>query len=160
VADDDLEPGTDGEVDEPDERVLEADAVNVVVAGRADEFAGGAIRSDEAIEYGEFNRTAGHDLRWRFSPGALLAPRVNVALDEPAREPSAGDLINRRFRLSLKRRSDRRQVDLAGDTKMFQALANAPTAGIRLPVELLVGESSDEGAGALIIRIKFGRQAE
>ncbi len=64
MADNDLEPGTDGESNSRDQRIPIANAVDVFGACANHEFLAGLVSGEKTFENGRANVRRGPDLRW------------------------------------------------------------------------------------------------
>ena len=134
-------------------RVPEANAVYVVAASSEDNVAACLVGRQKTIE----NRNVGMRSRPDLSrSGSTLALRrgLHKAADKPAPGPSGSDLFHGRTRLVPKRGRDRRQIRLVGDAEMLKTLADAPGARCRLPIELFLGQSTDQVPGGLVVCAK------
>lgn len=153
VADNDLKAGADGEADSGEKRIPKADAVDVLVPRAKQEVAAGFVSCEKALENRKANMRRGPDLRWS---GSTLGLRrwLDEAVDKPAREPSGGNLVDRRIRLLIQHRGNGRQVGFIRDAEMLKTLAHTPATGRWLPIELRFGESSDEFPGGLVVGIE------
>ena len=159
MADNDLESGTDGESNSWDKRIPKANAVDVFGARADHEFPAGFVSDEEAFENGSANVRCGPDLRWsRSSLGDRR--RLDKAANKPAPEPSGSNLLDRTIRFLVDRRGDGWQIGFVRDAKMFETLADAPRAGCRLPIELFLGEFSDEFPGGLVVGVQVRSKAD
>ena len=150
MADNDLESGTDGESNSRDKRIPKANAVDVFGARADHEFPAGFVSGEKAFENGSANVRRGPDLRWsRSSLGDRR--RLDKAANKPAPEPSGSNLLDRRIRFAVDRHGDGRQIGFVRDAEMLETLAHTPGAGRRLPIELFLGEFSDELLGGLVV---------
>jgi len=152
MADDDLESGTDGESNSRDKRIPKVNAVDVFGARTDHEFPAGFVSGEKAFENGSANVRRWPDPRWsRSSLGDR--GRLDKAANEPAPEPSGSDLLDRRIRFPVDRHGDGRQIGFVRDAEMLETLAHTPRAGSRLPIELFLGEFSDELLGGLVVGV-------
>jgi hypothetical protein len=159
MADDDLESGTDGETNSRDKRIPKANAVEVFGARTEYELPIGFVSGEKAFENGSANVRCGSDLRWsRRSFGDRR--RLDKAANKPAPEPSGSNLVDRRIWFSVECRGDWRQIGFVRDAEMFEALAHAPRARRRLPIELFLSESSDELPGGLVVGVQVRNKAD
>ncbi len=159
MADNDLESGTDGESSSRDKRIPKANAVDVFGARADHEFPAGFVSGEKAFENGSTNVRRGPDLRWsRSSLGDRR--RLDKAANKPALEPSGSNLLDRRIRLLIDCHGDGRQIGFVCDAEMLETLAHTPRAGRRLPIELFLGEFSDELLGGLVVGVQVRRKAD
>src|SRR5713101_5757180 len=159
VANNDLESRPYRESKSRKKRVPEANAVYVVSASSEDEVAACLVARQKTIE----NRKAGTRPRPDLSrSGSALAVRrgLRKAADKPAPEPSGSDLLYWRTRLFPKCGRDRRQIGFVGDAEMLKTLADAPRARLRLPIELFIGESTDQVPGGLVVCAKVSGEPD
>src|SRR5262249_42205855 len=159
MADNDLECGTDGESNSRDQGIPKANAVDVFGAGADHEFPAGFVSGKKPFEDGIAHVGRGPDLRW--SPRSLGdRRRLDKAANKPAPEPSGSNLLDGRIRFPGDRRGDGRQVGFVRNAEMLEALAHAPRAGRRLPIELSLGEFSGELPGGLVVGVQVRSKAE
>ena len=159
MADNDLESGTDVESNSRDKRIPKANAVDVFV-GRADhEFPAGFVSGEKALENGSANVRRGPDLHWSWSSLGDWR-RLDKAANKPAPEPSGNKLLDRRIRFLVDRQGDGRQIGFVHDAEMIETLAHTPRAGRRLPIELFLGEFSDELLGGLVVGVQLRSKAD
>ena len=159
MADNDLESGTDGESNSRDKRIPKANAIDVSGARANHEFPAGFVSGEKALENGSANVRRGRDLHWsRSSLGDRR--RLDKAANRPAPEPSGSNLLDWRIRFSVHRHGDGRQIGFVRDAEMFETLAHTPIAGRRLPIELLLGEFSNELAGGLVVGVQVRSKAD
>src|SRR6266404_3818180 len=91
VTADDLQSRAHGETNAGNKRIFEPDTVYIVSGGTANEFTGGLVAGQEAIENGGFDSRARHNLLGR--QGALASGRrLQIAANKPAGKPSQRDL--------------------------------------------------------------------
>ncbi len=159
MADNDLESGTDGESNSRDKRIPKANAVYVFGARADDEFPAGFVSGEKALENGSANVRGGPDLRWSWSSLGDRR-RLNKAANKPAPEPSGSDLLDRRIRIPIDRHRDGKQIGFVRDAEMLETLAHIPRAGRRLPVELFLGEFSDQLPGGMVVGVQVRSQAD
>jgi hypothetical protein len=159
MADNDLESGTDGEANSRDKRIPKANAVDVFSARADDEFPAGFVSGEKAFENGSANVRCGPDLRWsRSSLGDWR--RLDKAANKPAPEPSGSNLLDRRIRILVDRHGNRRQIGFVRDANMLETLAHTPRAGRQLPIELFLGEFSDELSGGQVVGVQVRSKAD
>ena len=157
--DNDLESGTDGESNSRDKRVPKANAVDVFGARADHEFPAGLVSGEKALENGSANVGRGPDLRWsRSSLGDRR--RLDKAANKPAPQPSGSNLLDRRVRLLVDRHRNGRQIGFVRDAEMLETLAHTLRAGRRLPIELFLGEFSDELLGGLVVGVQVRSKAD
>src|SRR5712692_1288959 len=159
VADNDLESSPYRESKSRKKRVPEANAVYVVATSAEDKLTACLVARQKTIE----NRKVGTRPRPDLSrSGSTLAVRrgLHEAADKPAPEPSGSNLLDWRTRLLPKCGRDRRQIEFVGDAKMLQTLPDAPTARRRLPIELFIGESTDQVPGGLVVCAKVSGEPD
>src|SRR5713226_2151210 len=159
VADNDLESSPHCESKSRKKRVPEANAVYVVAAGAEDKVTACLVARQETVE----NRKVGTGPRPDLSrSGSTLAVRrgLRKAADKPGPEPSGSDLLHWRTRLLPKRGRDRREIGFVGDAEMFKTLPDAPRARRRLPIELFIGESTDQVPGGLVVCAKVSGEPD
>ena len=128
-----LQSGADGEANHPDERVPEPDAVDVVARRQADERAVLLVRVQEPREDRRVDLHARDDRRRRFR---TTWRRLDEAPDEPCAEPAGRDGVDDGGRAAPERLDDRIVINLGPLDQVIEALADAPHAGARLPVQL------------------------
>ena len=159
MADNDLESGTDGESNSRDKRIPKANAVDVFGARADHKFPAGFVSGEKAFENGSANVRRGPDLRWsRSSLGDRR--RLDKAANKPAPEPSGSNLLDRRIRLLIDCHGDGRQIGFVRDAEMLETLAHTPRAGRRLPIQLFLGEFSDELLGGLVVGVQVRSKAD
>jgi len=159
MADNDLESGTDGESNSRDKWIPKANAVDVFGARADHELPAGFVSGEKTFENGSANVSHGPDLRW--SRSSLGDRRwLDKAANKPALEPSGNNLLDRRIRGPVDRHGDGRQIGFVRDAEMLQTLAHTPRAGRRLPIELFLGEFSDELLGGLIVGVQIRSKAD
>jgi len=159
MADNDLESGTDGESNSRDKRIPKANAVDVSGARTDHEFPAGYVSGEKAFENGSPNVRRGPDLRWgRSSLGDRR--RLDKATNKPAPEPSGSNLLDRRIRFPVDRRGDGQQIGFVRDAEMLETLTHTPRAWRRLPIELFLGEFSDELPGGLVVGVQICNKAD
>ena len=159
MADDDLESGTDSESNSRDKRIPKANAVDVFGARADHEFPAGFVSGEKAFENGSENMRRGPNLRWSQSSPSDLR-RLDKATNKPAPEPSGSNLLDRRIRFLVNRHGDGRQIGFVRDAEMLETLAHTPSAGRRLPIELFLGEFSDELLGGLVVGVQVRSKAD
>src|SRR5579862_1784828 len=98
------------------------------------------------------------DLRWGRSSLADRR-RLDKAANKPAPEPSGSYLLDRAIRFPMDRRGHGRQIRFVRDAEMLETLAHAPGARRRLPIELFLGQFSNQLLGGLIVSIKVCSKA-
>ena len=159
MADNDLESGTDGESSSRDKWIPKASAVDVFGARADHEFPARFVSGEKVFENGSANVRRRSDLRWsRSSLGDRR--RLDKAADKPAPEPSGSNLLDWRIRFPVDRRGDGRQVGFVRDAEMLKTLAHTPRAGRRLPIELFLGEFSDELPDGLLVDVQVRSKAD
>jgi len=159
MADNDLQSGTDGESNSRDERIPKANAVDVFGARADHEFPAGFVSGEKAFENGSVNMRRGPDLHWsRSSLGNRR--RLDKAANKPASKPPGGNLLDWRIRLLVDRYGDGRQIGFVRDAEMLETLAHTPRVGRRLPIELFLGEFSDELLGGLVVDVQIRSKAD
>src|SRR5688572_21279100 len=89
----DFEPCSDREAKQRNERILEPDAVDVVVSCAVDEFARVAVAAEKLIENVRVHFRAGCN-RLRGTAPSGFGGRGDVLANEPSTEPPGGDLMN------------------------------------------------------------------
>jgi hypothetical protein len=134
-------------------RVPEANTVYVVAASAEDKVATGLVGRQKTIENRNVGARPRPDLSWS---GSTLTLRrgLHKAADKPAPEPSGSDLFHWRTRLLPKCGSDRWHIVFVGDAQMLKTLPDAPGARCRLPIELFLGQSTDQVPGGFVVRAK------
>ena len=159
MADNDLESGTDGESNSRDKRIPKANAVDVFGARAGHEFPAGFVSAEKAFENGSGNVRRGPNLRWsRSSLGDRR--RLDKAANKPAPEPSGSNLLDRRIRFVVDRHGDGRQIGVVHVAEMIETLAHTPRVRCRLPIELFLGEFSDELPGGLVVGVQVRSKAD
>ena len=159
MADNDLGSGTDGESNSWNKRIPKVNAVNVFGARADHEFPAGFVSCEKAFENGSANVRHGPDLRWsRSSLGDRR--RLDEVANKPAPEPSGSNLLDRRIRLLVDRHGDGRQIGFGRDAEMLETLAHTPRARRRSPIELSLGEFSDELLGGLVVGVQVRSKAD
>jgi len=147
---DDLQSCAYGKANAADEWVFEANAIDVAAGCAPDNFARFLIAAEETIEH------RGRDLGvwtnfFRRRRAFCLRGRLNKAADKPSGKPSRSDALDRITGFAFERSRNGIEVELVGDGEMFQALANAPGAGSRLPIQLLERELRRQAFCPLIV---------
>ena len=159
MAENDLESGTDGQSNSRYKRIPKANAVDVFGARADHEFPAGFVSGEKASENGSANVRRGPDLGWsRSSLGDWR--RLDKAANKPAPEPSGSNLLDRGIRFIFNGHGDGRQIGFVRDAEMLHALAHTPRAGRRLPIELFLGESSDQLPGGLVVGVQVRSKAD
>jgi len=148
VAGEDPEAGAEGEADDGDEGVAEADAVDVAVAGALDDRADGGVAGDEAVGDGEIEAARDGPRDGRRLGLRFLGIGLDVVAEEPAAEPADDDGVDRLRRPALERFEHRGDVDLVAEAEVLEALTDAPAAVGGLPVQVVAGKSFGEASGA------------
>ena len=111
------------------------------------------------MENGNANMRRGPDLCWsRSSLGDRR--RLDKAANKPAPEPSGSNLLDRRIRSLVDRHGDGRKIGFVRDAEMLETLAHTPRAGRRLPIQLFLGEFSDELLGGLVVGVQVRSKAD
>src|SRR5215472_4187939 len=147
---DDLEPSTDRESKSGHKRIPKPSAVYVLGACLDDEFAALFVAGQESIENRKVDVRRGPDLGR--SRSTLAVRRcLGKPPDKPATEPSRSDLLHRGIWLVFNRGGNRRHIEFIRDAEMLKTLSNAPATGRRLPIELFIGESSNQRVSGLVI---------
>src|SRR5229473_552807 len=159
VADNDLESSPYRESKSRKKRVPEANAIYVIAASAEDKVTACSVARQKTIE----NRKVGTRPRPDLSRSvSTLAVRRGLckAANKPRPQPSGSDLLHWRTRPVPKRGSDRRQIGFIGDAEMLKTLPNAPGARRRLPIELFIGESTDQVPGGLVVCAKVSGEPD
>src|SRR6266496_296356 len=155
----DLQPRSHGETNNWSEGIFESDAIDVVVSGAMNELTCLMVAAEEPIENGRIDLCARPDL-----PGCAGSSRFgrgfDVVANEPAAEPARLDVLNPRELSTHQRIRDRLQVFPVGEVQVFEALANAPHARSRSPVELPRSKRFRERGRALVGGIELGNQTD
>ena len=159
MADNDLESRTDGESNSRNKRIPKANSVDIFSLHASHEFPAGFVSGEEPCENGCANVRGRPDLRWRRSPLGDRR-RLDKAPNEPEPEPTGSNLLDRRIRLLLYCPGDGRQIGFVRDAEMLETLAHTPRAGRRLPIELFLGEVSDELLGGLVVGVQVRSEAD
>jgi len=153
MADNDMESGTDAKSNSRNKRIPKANAVDVFGARPDHEFPAGLVSGEKAFENGNANVLGGPDLRGsRSSLGDRR--RLDKAVNKPAPEPAGSNLLDRKIRLPIERKGDGWQIGFVRDAEMLETLANTPTTGRRLPIDLFLAEFSEERLGGLVVGVQ------
>jgi len=86
--------------------------------------------------------------------------RLDKAANKPAPEPSGSNLLDWRIRFPVDRRGDGQQIGFVRDAEMLETLAHTPRVGRRLPIELFLGEFSDELLGGMVVGVQVRSKAD
>ena len=159
VGGNDFQAGADRETQTRNERIPEANAIDVFGAGGEKQVTTGLIAGEKPIEHGQAHGRCGLDLCRR--RGALRVRRwLDEAAEEPAAKPAKMDVIDGRIGLVLQRSTNLRDVRVGRGAEMIEALADAPGGRSGLPVELLLGEAGEESLGGFVVRVEGRRETQ
>ena len=145
----DFQPSADCETNHWDERVLESDAIDVVVPGAKDEITSPVVAVEEPIENIRIDLRTGPDLPRGADP-FRFGRRFDEVVNEPAAKPARRDFLNHGGLTTFQRTRHRSQVHFVGDTQVFEALSDAPFAWSRCPVKLAWRERLRERGRAVV----------
>ncbi len=158
VLGDDFQTCSDRETNHWNEWVPESDAIDVVVPCALNQLTCPMVAPEKPIENRGVDLCAGPDLPRRAS--FRSGRRFDVVANEPLAEPTWCDVLNHSEWMTNQRARYRRAVHLVGDVQVFEALANAPLARPRRPVELLWRQRLGERGCAFVGGVELGNQTQ
>ncbi len=155
---DDFQARANSKTQQRDERILESDAVHIVVACSPDQLSGRFVTPKKGVQDEGFYLPAGFYLLGCPGTGPT-GVGSNVGANEPTAEPAETDFVDCSRSAAIQSSRNRGQVDFVSKAQMLQALAYTPRTLPRLPIELNSVESSRHTLAAAIGGIQLGDEA-
>ncbi len=153
----DFQPSSYCESKKRNERILESNAVHIVIARTLDQLPRFLITVEEGLKNRRLDLLAWFDLLGGPSPRGRCGWRYELA-NEPSSEPAGSNLLNRRPLPPVQGSCDRREVNFVCDEQVLKTLANAPGFLSWPPVELCRAESFRQTLGSPVGVVKLRYQ--